>query len=65
MKFLSRMHAAFRAFLTGNPIKTTWTSGGVLLNVTTYHVEGETPAQWSRRHIDALTTALAAYPPDA
>ena len=62
---LSSMYHWFRRLLSGDPIRTTWTSGGVARSVTTYHQTGETAAHWSQRHIADLKAALAAYPPDA
>ncbi len=62
--FLSRARAVIRWMLTGDPIKSTWTSGGIVRNVTTYKLEGESSSAWSHRHIVALSAALASYPPD-
>lgn len=65
MKLFARPYHAMRWAFSGDPIRTTWTSGGIARDVTTYHNPGESAAHWSQRHITALKAALALYPPDA
>ena len=60
----SRLARLRVAVLLEGEMKTEWTSGGERKSVVTYREPGESNADWLARHVEAVQTKQAEFPPD-